>query len=149
MSGNSRSSCLKTAPIVSAFVLAGGGTPGDLGAHRSIQVGELVLAHLQLVAVLELVRLDPAPVHVGAVERAEVVDVEAVAPAHQQGVVARDRHVVEEHLGLGAAPDRHALAATLNASPERPPPARITSVAPSWVTCSRSTGRSSPVSSTW
>src|SRR3954452_2787639 len=119
MSGNSRSSCLQTAPIVSDF---GRGACGGAGApafsmptwvlmRSSAEGGELVLADLQLVAVLQLVRLDPAPVHVRAVQRAEVVDVDAVAPAHEQRVVARDGHVVEEHLGVRAAPDRHLVAA--------------------------------------
>src|SRR3954449_1947432 len=118
MSGNSRSSCLQTAPIVSDF---GRGACGGAGApafsmptwvlmRSSAEVGDLVLADLQLVAVLQLVRLDPAPVHVRAVQRAEVVDVDAVAPAHVQRVVARDGDVVEEHLGIGAAADRHLVA---------------------------------------
>ena len=70
-----------------------------------LQVAELVLADLDLVAVGEPVRLDPAPVDVGAVERAEVVDVEAVAAADQQRVVAGDGDVVEEDAGVGAAAD--------------------------------------------
>src|SRR3954452_9107191 len=122
MSGNSCESCLQTAPIVSDFAWRGASSgpaavpPSPLAASSDTatsarQVGELVLADLELVAVLQLVRLDPAPVHVGAVQRAEVVDVDAVAPAHEQRVVARDGHVVEEHLGVGAAPDRHLVAA--------------------------------------
>ena len=117
MSGNSRSSCLQTAPIVIAFARGRrrvGGGPARWGRPRSLtaqrQVGELVLADLQLVAVLEAVRLDPAAVHVGPVERAEVVDVEAVAAPHQQRVVARHGHVVEEDVGVGAPADRPALA---------------------------------------
>src|SRR3954451_10544314 len=119
MSGNSRSSCLQTAPIVSDF---GRGACGGAGApafsmptwvlmRSSTEIGELVLADLQLVAVLQLVRLDPAPVHVRPVEGAEGVDVHAVAAAHDQGVVARDCHVVEEHLGVGAAPEGHLVTA--------------------------------------
>src|SRR4051812_13811395 len=117
MSGNSRSSCLQTAPIVSDFWRGVWGAAGPPALSMSTcvliassEVRELVLADLQLVAVLQLVRLDPAPVHVRAVERAEVVDVDAVAAAHEQGVVARDGHVVEEHLGVGAAADRHLVA---------------------------------------
>src|SRR5947209_15517236 len=122
MSGNSRSSCLTTAPIVSGFCAgaaarmrscasAAVGIPfprgGAAGVPTSIPLsitafpsrssaeeGELVLAHLKLVSVLQLVRLDPAPVDIGAVERTEVVDVVAVAPPHEQRVVARDRDVV-------------------------------------------------------
>src|SRR3954449_9731472 len=118
MSGNSRSICLQTAPIVSDL---GRGACGAAGApafsmstcvliRASAEVGELVLADLQLVAVLQLVRLDPPPVHVGPVQRAEVVDVDAVAAAYEQCVVAGHGHVVEEDLGFGAASDRHLVA---------------------------------------
>src|SRR3954452_14372248 len=122
MSGNSRSSCLQTAPIVSAFCLIGLSPPLPAtagGRARPCSVStlnpspeecQLVLPILKLVAVLELVRLDPLAVHVGAVERAEVVDVDPVAPPHEQRVVARDGHVVEEALGLGAAPDPRLVA---------------------------------------
>src|SRR3954462_4016918 len=127
MSGNSRSSCLQTAPIVSDFCRTGPSlfpTPtGGRGRACSTSTlksntrspvspeeGQLVLAHLKLVAVLELVGLDPLAVHIRAVQRAEIVDVDAVAPSHEQRVVARDRHVVEEDLGLGAAPDPRLVA---------------------------------------
>src|SRR3954462_4447713 len=119
MSGNSRSSCLQTAPIVSDFCLTGGSagpfasTPaGGRGRPCSTSTliwspeeGQLVLAHLKLVAVLELVGFDSLAIHVGAVQRPEVVDVDPVTPPHQQRMVARDGHVVEEHLGLRAPPD--------------------------------------------
>src|SRR5690349_23730457 len=52
---------------------------------------------LQLVAVLEPVGLDPAAVDVGAVQRAEVVEIEVAAAAHHERVVARDGHRSEEH----------------------------------------------------
>src|ERR1044072_1329550 len=109
MSSNSFCRILQTAPMVSAFRGRGSrwrpccsetATPALL-----LQVTELVLADLDLVAVGEPVRLDPATVDVGAVERAAVVDVEAVAPPHQQGVVAGDGDVVEEDAGVGAAAD--------------------------------------------
>src|SRR3954454_18498644 len=108
MSGNSRSSCLQTAPIVSAFCLIGLSPPLPAtagGRARPCSVStlkwspeecQLVLANLHPVAVLQFLGLDPLGVHLGAVERAEVVDVDAVAPPHEQRVVARDRHVVEE-----------------------------------------------------
>ena len=57
-----------------------------------------------------------------------------VAALDQQRVVARDGHVVEEHLGVRAAADAHALALTGKLSPTRPPPARITSAGPCAVT---------------
>src|SRR4051794_32400061 len=76
-------------------------SPGD--------VGELELADLELVTVLEPVRLDAVAVDVGAVQRAEVVEVVVAAAAHEQGVVTRHRDVVEEDVGVGPAPDRHAV----------------------------------------
>src|SRR5680860_1512570 len=113
MSLNSFSRILQTAPIVSA--LRGRESRraccSDTAIGRSLllQVAQLVLADLDLVAVGEPVRLDPAPVDVGAVERAEVVDVEAVAAVDQQGVVAGDGDVVEEDAGVGAAADADPL----------------------------------------
>ena len=86
MSGNSRSSSLHDGAdrqrLAGAGRRVGGSAASAAPSVRpslTVQVGELVLADLELVAVLEPVRLDPAAVHVGAVERAEVVDVEAVA----------------------------------------------------------------------
>src|SRR3954453_2260887 len=122
MSGNSRSSCLQTAPMVSDFcrtgaspatadplpstAAGGSGRPCSTSTLMcSPEEGKLVFAHLKLGAVLELVGLDALAVHVGAVQGAEVVDVDPVAPPDQQRVVARYRHVVEEDLGLRAAPD--------------------------------------------
>src|SRR3989442_9647674 len=134
MSGNSRIRSLQTAPIVSALRRGGngcvsapcsgsrGGSPrlgsgsgaGDEGIAGAsmgltLQVCQLVLADLKLVAVLELVRLDAPAVDIGAVQGAEVVDVKAVAPPDEQRVVSRDRHVVEEDVGVRAPADRHPL----------------------------------------
>src|ERR1700748_3775015 len=118
MSGNSVVSCLHTAPMVSDFACcatargtssAGPSSPEAVSsatATSARQIGELVLADLQLVAVLELVRVDPAAGHVGPVERAGVVQVPLAVAAHQHRVVARDGHVVEEDLGVRRAPDR-------------------------------------------
>src|SRR5512133_3567804 len=71
--------------------------------------GELELADLQLVTVLETVRFDPMPVDVGAVQRAEVVEVVVAAALDEQRVVARDGDVVEEDVGVRAPADRHAV----------------------------------------
>src|SRR5258708_34143039 len=81
---------------------------------------QLVLADLQLVAVLEAVGLDPLAVDVRAVQRAAVVDVPLVAAADQQGVVAGDGDVVEEDLGGGPAADAHSLAPPREALPPAP-----------------------------
>src|SRR5688500_11703554 len=115
MSSNSWLRILQTAPIVSA--LRGRDAPSARLAEvvpvlvatptSALQVTELVLADLDLVPVVELVRLDPPAVDVGAVERSQIVDVEAVLTLDKQRVVARDGHVVEEHLRVGAAADAH------------------------------------------
>src|SRR6201999_3025093 len=70
-------------------------------------VRELELADLQLVAVLEPVRLDAVAVDVAAVQRAEVVEVVVAGATDEQRVVARDRHVVEEDVRVRAPADRH------------------------------------------
>src|SRR5215211_6794846 len=104
MSSNSWLRIFATAPIVSALR----GREGEsLGGRRcsaslrplapssvaaiaisALQVAQLVLADLNLVAVLEAVRLDPAAIDVRPVQRSEIVDVEAVLAAHDQRVVA-------------------------------------------------------------
>src|SRR3954451_22132377 len=110
MSSNSWLRIFATAPMVSAFRGRDGESFGGRRCSASLrplapssvvaiamsalQIAQLVLADLDLVAVLEAVRLDPAAVHIGAVERPEVVDVEAVLAPHDQGMVARDGHVV-------------------------------------------------------
>src|SRR3954454_4536802 len=133
MSGNSTSSALHSAPIVIDF--AGGSSSSSGAATASIctssscrvmpelsagDVRELELADLQLVGVLEPVRLDPVAVDVGAVERPEVVEVEVAAAAHEQGVVARDRHVVEEDVGVRPAADRQPVAVEREALADAP-----------------------------
>src|SRR5215218_2046470 len=103
MSSNSWLRIFATAPIVSALR----GRDGESLARRcsaslrplapssvaviamsALEVAQLVLADLNLVAVLEAMRLDPATVDVGPVQRSQIVDVEAVATAHHQGVIA-------------------------------------------------------------
>src|SRR6476661_4149573 len=126
MSSNSCPRIFATAPIVSALrgrdgeSLAGTRLSVSLRvfvpssaaaiAISALQVAEFVLADLDLVAVLEAVRLDSPPVDVGAVQGAKVVDVETVAPAHDQRVVAGDGDVVEEHGGIRSPTDAHAVA---------------------------------------
>src|SRR5436305_3260430 len=142
MSGNSRSSCLQTAPIVSDFwplrstsgasrrssipppaaLLPVPSRMSTSAAIRSPEIRQLVLADLQLVAIRQLVRLDSATVHVRPVQRPEVVDVEAVAAPDEQRVIARHRDVVEEDLGLGTAADAHLIAAHLEGLARAPAP---------------------------
>src|SRR3954453_2130473 len=124
MSGNSCASALQTAPIVMDFPR---GVPSSTsGSSMSAITGltleerELVLADLQLVAVLEAVRLDAAAIDVGAVERPEVVEVEVAAAPHEQRVVARDRHVVEEDVGVRPAADRQPVAVEREALADAP-----------------------------
>src|SRR3954452_20599873 len=98
MSGNSCWSPLQTAPMVSDFACLGASCGTSLApraassdtATSAREVGELVFADLQLVAVDELVRLDPAPVDVGAVQGAGIVEKPLTGASHQHRVVARD-----------------------------------------------------------
>ncbi len=131
MSSNSCRRILQTAPIVSALrgprvAVRGGrrrrravaGAGAALGRGRVVGGGHLAHRSRKLSRNLpiwisspsaEQVRLDPLAVHVGAVERAEVVDVGALAAAHDQRVVAGDGDVVEEDRGVGRAADAHPL----------------------------------------
>src|SRR2546421_3160303 len=123
MSANSCLSALQTAPIVIALPpRAAGSGAGMSGSSMGgswvrvaimaslVEVGELVLADLDLVAVLEAARVHALAVDVGAVERAEVVEVVVGAAAHDHGVIAGHGHVVEEDVGLPAPADGEALA---------------------------------------
>jgi hypothetical protein len=64
---------------------------------------EAELADLDLGAVLEEGRVDADAVEVGAVQRAEVLDLERRALADELGMTAGDRDVVEEDVGVGVA----------------------------------------------
>src|SRR3954449_3358968 len=86
--------CARRAPAETP-VAAASDPPYFRSRALTRQVGELVLADLQLVAVLELVRVDPPAVHVGAVQGARVVQVPGARAAHEHRVVARDGDVVE------------------------------------------------------
>src|SRR5919198_333202 len=133
MSSNSCARIFATAPIVSAFRGrdapdpargASGRDPSSVATALTspLQIAELVLADLDLVAVLEAVRLDPPPVHVGPVERAEVVDVVAVLAPHDERVVARHGDVVEEHRRIGGPADAHPVLVDREALPRAPSP---------------------------
>src|SRR5947209_17791158 len=129
MSGNSCASALQTAPIVTAFWrgrscwcstssgCSGGSSESSTfglrvlglairGLPSAVQERKLELADLELIPVSQPVGLDPAPVHIGAVQRPEVVQVVVLAAAHQDRVVAGNRHIVEEDVGLRSAADR-------------------------------------------
>src|SRR2546423_4762224 len=119
MSGNSCLSALQTAPIVIDLAPRPGGSgAGTSGSSMVgswvrvaimaslVEVGELVLADLDLVAVLETARVHALAVDVGAVERPEVVEVVVGAPAHDHGVGAGHRHLVEGDVRIPAAAHR-------------------------------------------
>src|SRR5919197_4099051 len=109
MSGNSACSRRQTAPIVSSRVRSCRSACAVL--TLLLQVRQLVLADLELVAVLEpRRRLDALPVQERAVEAPEILDVVAVVLLQQHGVLARDGDVVEEDVVLGRAADGRALA---------------------------------------
>src|SRR3954447_16689080 len=117
MSGKSSFSALQTAPIVSrrspaASRLATLSSDSAMtpSPGSAVEEGQLELPDLQLVAVGEPVRLDPMAVDVRAVQAAGVLDVEAVRPAPDEGVVTGDRDVVEQDVGLRRAADGGLLA---------------------------------------
>ncbi len=64
---------------------------------------------LELIAVLEQGALDPLAIHIGAVEGAGVAYQVAVAGALYLGMASRDRHIVEEDVGVPMAPQRRQL----------------------------------------
>src|SRR5437667_3936872 len=117
MSSNSCPRIFATAPSVSA--LRGREAPPSprapsvrlwpcvATAISLLQIAQLVLADLDLVAILEAVRLDPPAIDVGAVERPEIVDVVPVLAVDHEGVVARNRDVVEKDRGIGRPADAH------------------------------------------
>ena len=137
MSGNSCTSALQTAPIVSDLRGAPAaralvcGTVVRTARRHPREVGQLVLADLQLVAVLEPVRVDAAAVDVGAVERAEVVEV-AVAAARTSSAWSRETVTSSRKTSeSGRRPMVMRSRSSAKDSPTRPPPARMTSAAPS------------------
>ena len=115
MSGNSWPSALQTAPIVSDLrrrrAAAGGLRRRRASRHQPREVGELVLADLDLVAVLELVRVDPLAVDVGAVERPGVVEVPGALAVHEHAWSRETVTSSRKTSASGRAADRHALAA--------------------------------------
>src|SRR5262245_17584054 len=79
-------------------------------ARRSLrEEGQLVLADLELVPVLERPRLDPAPVQERPVQAPPVLDEELAVPTHDERVAAGDRDVVEEDVAVRRAADRRLL----------------------------------------
>src|SRR4051794_5189651 len=134
MSGNSWESALVTAPMVSDFARAAGSALGGAASPSTTtsastaisavpprgsapsgslvtatsagEEGQLELADLELVAVLEAVRVHPLAVDVGAVERARGVEQPVPTAAHPRRVLPRDGHVVGGDGGLRGAPDR-------------------------------------------
>src|SRR5919202_795667 len=82
-----------------------------------------VLADLELVAVVQLRRLDPVPVEESSVQAAQVLDEEPAVALRQDRVLARDGDVVEEDLAVGGAADRRAVALGMEGLP-RPAAAR-------------------------
>src|SRR5258705_12694170 len=106
MSGTSSLSACKRAAIVMAFPPRPGGSGAGMSGSSIVgswvrvaimaslvQVGELVLADLKLVAVLELLRVHALAVDVGPVQRAEGVEGGGRPAAHDHGVGGRHRHV--------------------------------------------------------
>src|SRR2546426_4258981 len=107
MSGNSPCRRRQTAPIVSSRIRSCRSACAVLTSL--LQEGQLVLADLELVAVLELPRLGALAVQEGPVEAALVLDVVAAVALQQHGVLPGDRDVVEEDVAVGRTADRRAL----------------------------------------
>src|SRR5215211_6868481 len=132
MSGNSAWRRVQTAPIVSRRSvvastvvttrapalcgLASVGRARTVGvltrrvACSFLQEAELVLADLELVAVLQPAGLDPAAVQEGPVQAPLVLDEEGVVLVDEHGVLARHGDVVEEDVAIRRAADRRPLA---------------------------------------
>src|ERR687896_213698 len=90
-----------------------GAPPRRAGSGSSCSLreeDEAVLADLELVAVLELRRLDALPVQEGAVQAALVLDEEGAVALDEHRVAPGDGDVVEEDPTVGRASDRRALA---------------------------------------
>src|SRR5436305_14653821 len=86
------SSCRRAAALATASSPLGAGP----AAPRARVEDHPVLADLDLVAVPQGDLVDPVALHVGPVERADVPDDEdAAGAAHELGVAAGHRHVVE------------------------------------------------------
>src|SRR4029453_10036354 len=133
MSGNSAWSLVQTAPIVRrrarSVVTSTAVTTrapalcrlASLGQARwalvltrrvcsFLQEAELVLADLELVAVLQPARLDATAVQERPVEAPLILDEEGVFLVDEHGVFARDGDVIEEDVAVRGAADRRALA---------------------------------------
>src|SRR2546423_2723741 len=99
-------------PVVPAFLQAPSSaspglprsTPVSRAADPSARVEhQAVLPDLDLVAVAQQRLLDQVAVDIGAVEAADVAHQEALRGARELGVPARDGHVVQEDVAVGAA----------------------------------------------
>src|SRR4249919_3776388 len=99
MSGNSACSRVQTLPIVSSRWSFRSGACAVL-MPSVLQEDQLVLADLDLVAVLELPRLDPAPVQERAVQAALVLDHVPAVLLGEHGMLARHGHVVQEDVAV-------------------------------------------------
>src|SRR5204863_1026129 len=111
--GSSRSRCPETPAE------AGGRRRRSSGAaagfrlpesRSSLEEGQPVLADLQLVAVVQLARLDAPAVEERPVQAALVFDEEGAVPLSHDGVAARDGDVVQEDVAVGRAADESLLA---------------------------------------
>src|SRR5664280_1512075 len=103
MSGKSGASVARTAPIVNGRRAAVGLTRGGLLGGTGIE-HQPELADLHFVASLQIGLVDPLPVDVRAVQRADVTHQEDVTLMAEGRMLARDRDVVEEDVTVGVTP---------------------------------------------
>src|SRR4029079_1544465 len=109
MSSNSSASSLQTWPMVRVW--RGEAVRAGSAAMSTVDVGQPVLADLQLVTVGEPGLVHALAVDIGAVQAVEVAHVGAVCLPFQERVLAGDGDVVEEDVAVGGAADARSLAA--------------------------------------
>src|ERR1035437_8848485 len=103
MSGKSGASVARTAPIVNGPEAAAGLTRGGLLGGTGIKT-QSELADLDLVTSLQYGLVDPLPVDVRAVQRADVTDQEDITFAAEGRMPAGHRDVIEEDVTVGVTP---------------------------------------------
>src|SRR5829696_9042915 len=111
MSGNSSRRRRTTSPILSRRSRCGFCVAALFTGARSTSPVSPLHERQPVLAVLELVAVDPAAVDERAVQRPLVLDEEPAVALDEQRVVARHRDIVEEDVAVGGASDAGAVAA--------------------------------------
>lgn len=85
-----------------------------------VEEADLVLAHINGVAVVQRLALDSLAVHVGAVGALEVLDLDLIAPQVKHGVLAAYGKVVDDDIVVRAAAESGALLVQLDFLDDNP-----------------------------